>query len=227
MKKGILLTATVLGTLISVPAMAEVSGNIGATSNYLWRGVEQAAGSGAFSAGADYNAASGAYAGIWGSSLDDFGQEIDLYAGYKKELGNGVGYDVGAIKYFYPTANGDSDFAEVYGKVGYKGVGAEVDYTIDGDKTGAVTKKGDVYYALGYTGTIKEGLSYNAKVGRYNYKNDAQDYSHVQVSMTKTFKKAGDFTLALDKPSKSGLAAATNGSDDPVVSLSWKKSFDF
>ncbi|HRJ51373.1 MAG TPA: TorF family putative porin [Candidatus Thiothrix moscowensis] len=217
MKKGILLTATVLGTLISVPAMAEVSGNLGVTSNYIWRGVEQANGSGALSGGIDYSADNGAYAGVWGSSLESNGEEVDLYAGYKKELANGVSYDVGAIKYVYPTQDGAWDFSEAYGKVAYKGVGAEIDYTLEDNDIGS--QKGDLYYALGYTGELNGGWGYGLKAGKYNFKDDTLDYNHQQVSLTKSFEKAGDFTLAVDDTDKAG--------SDPLVSVSWKKSFDF
>lgn len=219
MKNGVLLTATLLGSLlISAQAVAGASANIGATSNYLWRGVEQAAGSGAFSGGVDYSAESGVYAGIWGSSLETSGEEVDLYGGYKKELKNGVTYDVGAIKYVYPSQSGTWDFAEVYGKVGYKGVGAEVGYTVEGNDI-ASAEKGDVYYALGYTGSLSNGWGYGAKVGKTNAKTDTRDYNHQQVSLTKSFEKAGDFTLAIDDNDFAG--------SDPVTSLSWKKSFDF
>ncbi|MBU0656933.1 MAG: TorF family putative porin [Gammaproteobacteria bacterium] len=216
MKKGILLTATILGSLfVSAQAVAGASANIGATSNYIWRGQEQAAGSGAFSAGLDYEADNGLYVGAWASSLRA-GEEVDVYGGYAKELENGVSYDVGAIKYVYPSTSGD--FAEVYGKLGYKGVEAEVDYTVD--KDGASTDEGDVYYALGYSGDLPQNWSYGAKVGRYNYKAaGTTDLTNVQLSATKSFDKAGDFTFAIDDLSGAG--------NDPLYSVSWGKSFDF
>ncbi len=230
MKKGILLTATVLGSvLVSTQVMAGGSANVGVTSNYLWRGTTQTQDEAALQAGLDYSADNGLYVGTWASNskFADTGAEVDLYAGYKKELANGVSYDVGAIKYFYPDDN-SVEFAEVYGKVAYKGVGAEIDYTVDSNDAADFVQNGDVYYALGYTGELKGGWGYGAKVGRYNDKNDLTgDYNHAQLSLTKTTEKAGDFTFAVDKASKNGAATAVNGDDDARVSVSWKKSFDF
>jgi uncharacterized protein (TIGR02001 family) len=233
MKIRVLLTATVLGSLfVSTQAFAGASANIGATSNYLWRGVTQTQDNGAVQAGLDYSADNGLYVGTWTSNVDFgstvyHGVEVDIYGGFKKELANGVSYDVGAIKYAYPSEKAyKGDFTEVYGKVGYKGVAAEVDYTVDKeDKT--LTKKNDVYYALGYTGSLPKDWSYGVKAGRYDFDDPtAKDYSHTQLSLTKTVGKAGDFTLAVDKPSGLLTTADTNA-NDPKVSLSWKKSFDF
>ena len=235
MKNGVLLTATLVGSLfVSTQALAGASANIGATTNYLWRGVTQSDGHPAIQGGLDYAHDSGAYVGTWVSS-EEFvppaggnkvkGTELDLYAGYKKELKNGLTYDVGAVKYNYPNDN-SNEFTEAYLKLGYKGVGFEYDNTIQ-SKYKTINAKGDQYYSLGYTGSIKDGLSYGAKVGRYDYKPSATaslgDYTHYQVSLTKTVKKAGDFTLAVDKPT----VAANNGKDDARVSLTWKKTFDF
>ena len=59
------------------------------------------------------------------------------------------------------------------------------------------------------------------KAGKVDIKaaNGDGDYDHQQVSLTKTVGKAGDLTLAIDDNDLPDT--------DPVVSLSWKKSFDF
>jgi uncharacterized protein (TIGR02001 family) len=232
MKNGVLLTATLLGSLlISAQAVAGASANIGATSNYIWRGMAQSQDKGAVQAGLDYSAENGVYVGAWTSTVDfgdtDYkGSEVDVYAGYKKELPNGVSYDVGAIQYAYPSEDYNYDFTEVYGKLGYKGVGAEVSYTVD--KELDTPYKNDVYYAVGYTGKLPNDFSYGVKVGKYDWDDpSADDTDHSQISLTKTVGKAGDFTLAVDKTDKGSVADFYNGTDDTRVSLSWKKSFDF
>jgi uncharacterized protein (TIGR02001 family) len=234
MKIRVLLTATVLGSLfVSTQALAGASANIGATSNYLWRAQTQSDGHPAIQGGLDYAADNGLYVGTWASN-EEFvqasgdkkkGTELDLYAGYKKELKNGLSYDVGAVKYGYPNNNAN-EFSEAYLKLGYKGVGFEYDNTIQ-TKDATLNAKGDQYYSLGYTGSLKNDWSYGVKVGHYDYKPQSSgwlgDYTHEQVSLTKSVKKAGDFTLAVDQPSK----PCNNGKKDARVSLSWKKSFDF
>jgi uncharacterized protein (TIGR02001 family) len=231
MKKGILLTATVLGSLfVSAQALAGASANIGLTSNYLWRGVSQSDGHPAIQGGLDYAADNGLYVGTWASNekFGTKGTELDIYGGYKKELKGGLSYDLGAVKYNYPNHN-STEFSEAYAKLGFKGIGAEADYTFQSNASDPdpVPAKGDMYYALGYTGELKHGWGYGAKVGRYNFKNSpggvSPDYNHVQLSLTKDVGKVGKFTLAADKPSK----PLNNDKSDARVSLAWTKSFDF
>ena len=72
-------------TGLSSMAMAEspLTSNVGFTSNYIWRGATQGADEAAISGGIDYAHKSGAYAGVWTSSLGGGGSyELDLYAGY-------------------------------------------------------------------------------------------------------------------------------------------------
>jgi uncharacterized protein (TIGR02001 family) len=223
MKIRVLLTATVLGSLfVSTQALAGASANIGATSNYLWRGLEQTDGSAALQGGLDYAFDNGLYVGTWASNAKFGGKngtEVDVYGGYKKELANGVSYDVGVVKYQYPN-DISTDFTEGYGKVSYKGIGAEVDYTLDKGNTDQ--NEADVYYGLGYTGELKNGWGYGVKVGQYNMKDPlGDDFSHAQASLTK-----GDFTLALDKTSSVDETVIPGG-NDLRASVSWKKSFDF
>jgi uncharacterized protein (TIGR02001 family) len=229
MKKGILLTATVLGSLfVSAQAMAGASANIGVTSNYIWRGITQTQDDPAVQGGLDYAADNGLYVGTWASNskfADKSGTELDLYGGYKKELKGGLAYDIGAIKYSYPDDN-SVEFSEAYAKASMKGVAAELDYTIDSNDTANAVQKGDIYYSLGYTGELPKGFTYGAKVGRYDFKADGADYNHAQLSLGKSLNKAGDLTLAVDKAS-GALPEAANGDKDARVSLSWKKSFDF
>jgi uncharacterized protein (TIGR02001 family) len=93
--------------LASPAAMAGVTGNAGAVSEYLFRGVEQSNGA-AVQGGADWAHDSGVYAGTWVSTTqfaDTAGTgvvsyETDLYGGYTFKVGS-VGLDVGAILYFY------------------------------------------------------------------------------------------------------------------------------
>lgn len=216
MKKNILVTATVLGSLlVSAQAMAGASGNIGVTSNYIWRGVEQAGGDAAVSGGLDYEAESGAYVGTWASSLGGGNYELDLYGGYAGATAAGMDYDVGVIAYLYPVGDDELDFTEVYGSVGYNGLSGEIAYTVS--KEADTDDENDLYYAVGYSGEMpKNGVGYGIKVGHYDIDgSDDADYTHYQVSLSK-----GDFTFAVD-------ANDIDGDDDPRVSVAWGKSFDF
>lgn len=106
-----------------------LTSNVALTSEYFFRGLSQSGnGTPAIQGGLDYAHSSGLYVGTWASNVDfsDARVEIDLYGGYKTELGStGLLLDVGGIYYAYPgadnSANGSRDlsFFEVYGKLGY------------------------------------------------------------------------------------------------------------
>ncbi len=109
---------------LNANAFDSLSANVGVTSNYLWRGLEQTAGRSAVSGGIDYSADSGFYAGTWVSNAEwteDMSYEIDLYAGFSGET-NGITYDFNFIQYLYPEVADDLDFSEVYLKVTMGGV---------------------------------------------------------------------------------------------------------
>lgn len=102
--KRSVVSAAVLGaTVFSGSAFAELSGNVGVVSEYLFRGLTQGSGA-AVQGGLDYAAESGFYAGTWASTIgfggSPSGTEVDFYAGFGGEAG-AVGYDVGVIYYWY------------------------------------------------------------------------------------------------------------------------------
>jgi len=69
------------------------SASIGATSDYIFRGVSQTYGGAAVQLGANYQSPFGWFAGAWGSNVDpypagDASKELDLYAGFTRPLGD-------------------------------------------------------------------------------------------------------------------------------------------
>ncbi|MBR9829092.1 MAG: hypothetical protein GYB41_10675 [Oceanospirillales bacterium] len=107
----------------SAAASAELSVNIGAMSDYYFRGVDQTADNASLMAGADYDFENGFYIGTWGAQLDDSEQEYDLYGGYGSEY-EGFSYGIGYAGYFY-TADGATDFHELIFSGGYGPISAE------------------------------------------------------------------------------------------------------
>src|SRR4051812_31057880 len=84
--------------------------NIGAVTDYRYRGISQSRLKPAIQGGADFAHKSGFYIGTWASSIkwvkDSGGNadaEIDLYGGYKFQ-GGPVAFDIGALRYYYPDA---------------------------------------------------------------------------------------------------------------------------
>ena len=227
-KLAIALGATVL----SGAAAAEFSANIGATSNYVWRGVTQTDDDAAVSGGLDYAHESGFYAGTWASNVDYNGAsaEVDLYGGFANELAGGLGYDIGAIYYYYPGADDDSstlvdegeiDFAEISLGLSYGPVSGGVAYTVYKEDSDA--DENDLYYHIGASFDVAETWSVGGTVGYYDF-DDGTDYSHGQLDITKDVGEFGSFTFTL-----SGIFDQDDDLDldnDPLVFVSWAKTFD-
>lgn len=220
--------ALALGSLMFVSvAQAELSANIGATSNYVWRGVTQTGDEAAISGGIDYSHESGFYAGTWASNVSG-GEEVDLYAGFSGTAGD-MGYDVGVIYYAYPSANPDADFTELYGSLSFGPVTAGVNYTVAGDTSDTAAGnetfiQGDIYYYVSAATDLSDGWSVGGTVGYYDYEDDGvaatdTSYTHAQIDVGKSAGDMGDFTFSLSK------AGIESGDEDPIVFVSWAKTF--
>jgi len=231
-KKTLLSTAVagslIAGSMVAAPAMAGVSMNIGATSNYMWRGMEQSGGDAAISGGLDYAHDSGFYAGTWTSSIGGGSQyEIDFYAGFGGEFAEDFAYDVGYIYYMYPIDNSDPapelDFGELYGSLGWKGLTLFGAYQTNEEASDVE----DIYYvSLDYLLEYGEGMSSDFLVGYYGgdgVKDGFGDaYLHYYADVTKS-TDYGDVTLALSIADLDDDFAV--GAGDPRVIVSWAKEF--
>ena len=206
MKKTTLALA--MGLMISGAANAALEANIGATSNYLWRGVTQSSDDGAISGGLDYSHDSGLYAGTWVSSLGGTGSEVDYYAGFSGET-ESLGYDVGYIYYQYDDAS-LADFAEVYGSVTMSGVTAGIASEV---YTQGGTDLDQTYYSLSSDFELTDGFGLIATAGRYN-RDGSDDYTHLTFDVTKD-----DFTFSLSK------AGSGSGDDSVIPYVSYSKTF--
>lgn len=204
------IAATLPMLLIATSAQAEVSANVALTTDYVWRGVSQNQEDPALQGGFDYGHDSGFYAGVWGSNVSFGGAstELDLYAGWATELDNGLGVDVGYIKYTYhgSDAAGDNDFDEAYIGFSYSGFGAtysigdefddhwEIGYEHSLGSVDISANYGDYdaygYYKLGIAGEL-EGLGWavdfwsNDNDGERIFGDDAD--SRVVFTLSKEF----------------------------------------
>ena len=104
------LISIVLFAFLPFSAIAEISGSIGAVSNYVWRGATQSDRSPAIQ-GSITAEANGLYATVWASQVDfgdDTTVEVDYQVGYT--LGDTAGIDVGVLAYTY--IGDETDFAD-------------------------------------------------------------------------------------------------------------------
>ena len=209
-------------------AESPLTGNIGFTNNYIWRGITQSSDTSAISGGIDFAHDSGFYAGTWLSSMSE-GQngeyEQDWYLGYSFDAGP-VGLDVGYLLYTYPIDNTlpdpKLDFAEVYVNASFQNFGAGIAYTVDKEDS-TITEDNDLYAYVSAEFEIKEGLTLGLLYGDYDLDGGStDDYSHIQISLSK-----GDFTFALeDNDVKTTSSLFAQGIDDPRFTVSYSKSFD-
>ena len=189
MRKSLITTA-VLGALAApsfvfaadaAPASDfTASYNVGLFSQYIFRGLTQTNNKPALQGGFDVSHKSDLYTGGWasnvswlrdnasiGTALYNSGGslEIDLYGGFKTELGKtGLGIDLGALQYYYPGAhvntNPKANTTELYGALSYGWLQAKLSGVVSNDAWGFGKKYGNP----GYTGNGDERGAYYAEL---------------------------------------------------------------
>lgn len=154
MKKTIIraaAAATLAAGLIGLAAPAsaqstvDVAWNVGAVSDYVFRGFSQTSEDSAIQGGVDLTSGS-FYAGAWASNVDfgdDTDAEVDLYGGYRTEA-VGFALDFGAIGYLYV---GEPDGAD-YNYAEFKAAASRA--------VGPATFGAAVYYSPDFFGADKE-----------------------------------------------------------------------
>lgn len=215
------LLAATLTTAQVAQAESPLTGNIGVTTNYVWRGVTRSDDGAAVSAGIDYVHTSGWYIGGWTSSLDgsnsEGNYELDLFTGYRFKAGP-IDLDVGYIDYRFPIGPAPVDFGELYIKASIKNFGVGAFYTV---RKEAVEKNklylhDDLYLYVSADFEVKKDLYLDLLIGNYDFDDPAMtDYSHVVIGLRKN-----NFSFTFQKNDLSGTAGDTRWSG------SWSKSFE-
>ncbi len=167
-------------------AVEGLSANATATSNYLWRGVEQTNGAAAVAGGIDYAAKSGLYLGTWASTANwakDMTYELDIYAGFSDTLYKDISYDVGIIYFAYPDeASGDANFSEVYASVTLNNLSLGLAVLTSGDGASA----GDSLYAnADYRIVLANEADVTFHIGSYSGSWLTQDSLDYSISLNK------------------------------------------
>lgn len=204
MKKVLLAILALAGF---TAAHAQVTGNLGLTSDYRFRGISQSQNAPAVQGGVDYSHSSGLYVGNWNSSVSSqvytngAGVESDLYAGYKKDVYKGITIDVGSYNYFYPraTVNGTGsnfDTYEAFAGVGYKDLAsAKYSQTLGNGYFGTANAQGTKYYQADakIPTVVVKNLSVVAHAGHTNVANsNIYDYSDYNAGFVYALPQAWD-----------------------------------
>ena len=222
-----------------------VSYNIGATTDYRYRGISQTGKKPAINGGIDYAHSSGFYLGTWASSIKWIKDsptppatakgpvEIDFYGGYKGSLAEGVGYDLGGLYYWYAGNNlkkvagfVNPNTFELYGALTFGIVTAKYSHATT-NLFGAVNSKNSSYFDLSANFDLGSGWSIVPHVGAQKVKN-GNSYTDYSVTVNKDidgliFSLAAVGTSGLGRYTLPGSGTRDLGKDGLVFSI--KKNF--
>lgn len=218
--KKLLVTMALAGTAMTANTAIHAeeasahsfSSNVGLFSSYNFRGIDYSDEDVALQGGFDYAHASGWYAGVWATTLEEglnVGNsiEVDFYGGYYHQFTDDFAVDAGLLQFYYPDNekyNGeDFDTTEAYVAATWKWFTAKYSRTltdwgginnksagIDGYANGDT--KGTQYFELNFAYGLPMGLNLTAHVGRLDVENYSDfDYTDYQVGLSKDLTLAG------------------------------------
>lgn len=213
---------------------SSLSFNVGAVSDYRYRGISQSRLKPAVQGGFDYADKSGFYVGAWASSIKwikdaggDASVEVDLYGGYKGALGV-VSYDLGFLRYEYPSNKLaiDANTNEVYGAVTMGPVTLKYSHAVS-NLFGLTNSKNSYYLDLSGTFDMGNGFSLVPHVGYQSVKNNgAFSYTDYSLTLGKDLGNGLSATAALvgtdaDKAAYYTPAGKFTGKTGVVVGLKY------
>lgn len=222
------IALAVLALTAGSAAMAELSYNIGAVSEYRYRGISQTAEAPALQGGVDYAHSSGFYVGAWASQIRWIKEngvaanksiegdvELDIYAGYKGSITKDLGFDVGYLRYEYvgntlkdlggTFVNPNTD--EIYAGLTYGPFTFKYSYSLS-PLFGVAKSEGSTYADLSASFDLGNGFSLVPHVGRQEITGvNGEGYSYT------------DYSVTLSKDLGKGLSASiaaigTNAAED-------------
>ncbi len=202
--------------------------NVGAVSDYRYRGISQTRLKPAIQGGADFAHKSGFYLGAWATNIKwikdnssagypvEGPVEIDLYGGYKFAAGAGITMDVGALSYQYAGnslkstngggAYGNATTNEVYAAASYSVATFKYSHGL-GNLFGNLNSKGSQYFDLSANFDLGAGFTLTPHVGR-QIVNRSPSLSYTDYSVTLAKDLGNGFSL-------SAMAVTTNAKTGP------------
>ena len=211
-KLSLIAALAVSAMTTSAMAEMEVSANVSATNNYVWRGMTQTNNNAAVQGGLDIGIG-GFYLGTWASNVTN-DTEVDGYVGYGGEI-DGLSYDIGAIRYGYLDSS-SSNFNEAYLGLGYDFGAASLGVTYS-KGLGEWADGSDVTDDIAVDFSVPVMQDYSLDLAYGDYDEVGTRYS---VGVSKSFDKI-DFSVAYHNFDHDTTAA----SDEKNVVVSVGTSF--
>ena len=219
-RKQLLVIATLsaMGTLAfgedAKPASPNTfTGNTSLVSQYVFRGLAQTNGKPAVQAGYDYAHACGFYAGVWGSNISWFTDQVgygsgnsaaletDLYLGYKYTFLKDFTLDLGAIEYYYPGTYADTTgkphTTEAYLGLSYKWASLKYSQALSNDFFGIADAKNTKYIDASANVPLPQGLTLALHAGRQGYSISSETYSYNDYKVGLSKEVLPTYTLGL------------------------------
>ena len=176
-----------------------LSYNIGAVTDYRYRGISQSRLKPALQGGVDFSHKSGFYLGTWLSTIrwlkDVPGGkgpvEWDIYGGYKNSINDSLSYDVGVLRYQYPRENFavSPNTTEIYGALTFGPATLKYSHSTT-TLFGFADSKGSGYLDLSATFDLGNGFSIVPHVGHQKVDGNGNgifSYTDYSVSLNKDF----------------------------------------
>ena len=165
---------TAMTALASIACATQASGatapwtldaNLGVVSDYRWRGMSLSGRKAVVQGGIDIGHESGAFVGVWGSSLPATAgrAEIDIAAGWSFEHGATSG-SIGTTAYLYP-ALGDADYVEINASARQRFGSVEIGIAAAYAPRQKNLARRDLYVTSDATISIGAGVRATAQVG--------------------------------------------------------------
>jgi uncharacterized protein (TIGR02001 family) len=176
-----------------------LSYNIGATTEYRYRGISQSGRKPALQGGIDYANKNGFYVGTWASTITWIKDsapaplsakgpvEVDIYGGYKGDIAKDFSFDLGALQYWYVGNSlgnlpgfANANTLELYGALSFQIVTAKYSRSMT-NLFGTVNSKNSGYLDLSATFDAGNGWSIVPHIGSQTIKNA---YTYTDYSFT-------------------------------------------
>lgn len=202
-----------------------LTGNGTITNDYRFRGYSQTDFRPAAQLGFDITHSSGFYVGNWNSNVSSTlytggNLEMDLYGGFRHDVGGGFGIDVGVLHYYYPDSDspkgGNFNNTDLYIGGTYGNYSLKYSYT-PGDFFSTPNSSGTWYLDASANFDLGDGWGVLGHVGYQKLKNsvdtDGNDIGHYvdyKLGVTKDFK-GWVFGLSAVGASKDNWYATKNG----------------
>ena len=184
--------------------------NAGVVTDYRFRGISQTRLKPALQGGIDFTHKSGFYVGTWLSSIKILKDipggkgslEWDIYGGYRGSFNDALSYDVGLLRYEYPSQNFTPtvNTTELYGALTYKVVTLKYSSSLDSQTFGVGNSRGSGYLEAVANFDLGNGWTVAPHIGHQRFSgtgNGIASYTDYSVTVGKDLGNGFSVSAAL------------------------------